>query len=219
MSEQRQKQIVIYYWIAQLVLAAAISAVFFQGQAPLWLILLTVALIITADGLLFRMITVLNSEMKIEEEIHARNIRLQNRLHYFRMLQMRNTYVRRLYHDMSNHMITLKELRAQGRKDEADQYARELSEEYRFEANLSDSEIINLAVSMYRASCARRHIVPEVTFQAPVKITESYENAICSLIEQLEKSGYAGRLEIRGTQIGLDSMPAGIAAEGLQIVC
>ena len=46
MSEQRQKQIVIYYWIAQLVLAAAISAVFFQGQAPLWLILLTVALII-----------------------------------------------------------------------------------------------------------------------------------------------------------------------------
>lgn len=217
MTEKKQKQIVAYYWIAQLVLASAIGAVFLSGQAPLWLILLTVLLITTADYMLFRMIMALNSEMKIEEEIHARNIRLQNRLHYFRMLQMRNTYVRRLYHDMSNHMITLKELRAQGRKEDADRYAEELKEEYSFETKVSESEIINLAVSMYRAFCAGRHVVPEIVFEAPEQMTESYENAVCSLIEQLEKAGYAGRLRIEENQVLLDMVPAGISAEGLQI--
>ena len=216
MRSMNENGIVIYYWIMQVVLFIIMISAFTGLQIHITVMGVIIAMIICSDWLMTHLILKLSSELKIKEEIQARQIRFQNRIYYFKLLQLRNKYIRQLYHDLYNHLLTIDLLKQQGEKSKGENYVSEVKRLYNFETKICENDRINLASNLYRLYCARNHTFAKVTVTELKTISDQYENLICGLFEKLIKNNYLDNVTINGNEVIL-MKKVDFECEGLSI--
>lgn len=201
--QKNENIISIYYWIAQLFLFAVMIVTFTGRQVPSVMALFAILMIVSADVMMTYMILKLTGELEIEEQIQIRKVHLKKRMHYFQMLQLRSRYIRRLYHDLSNHLMTIRMLQEEGQEKEKEQYIEQIKNTYQINTKICESESINLAAALYRLKCANDHKIVNIKMNAVKPVTEEYEIEVCSLFEQLADSAYEDDVAINDTQVVL----------------
>jgi hypothetical protein len=206
-----------HYWIAQIVLLSTMLWIYAGNSLSTVLMSLLVFIIAIVDWMMMDLMLKLSSELMIEEQIQKRKYVIENRIRYFKMLQLRNQYIRRLYHDLSNHLVTIDALQEQGRTTEREQYINNIKAAYKVHAHLCENESINLAASLYLLKCANQNIMPNISMNVSEPITVEYENSICSLFGKLNYSDYVRNVTINNRTVILDK-PMNIDVKGLEII-
>lgn len=192
-----------HYWIAQIVLLSTMLWIYAGNSLSTVLMSLLVFIIAIVDWMMMDLMLKLSSELMIEEQIQKRKYVIENRIRYFKMLQLRNQYIRRLYHDLSNHLVTIDALQEQGRTTEREQYINNIKAAYKVHAHLCENESINLAASLYLLKCANQNITPNISMNVSEPITVEYENSICTLFEKLVLNNYLDDVLISNKEVFL----------------
>ena len=85
---------------------------------------------LVCDLMLIRSVATINASLQKEAEIRAEEEKLDQRLKMYSAITSEDTEVRRLYHDLNNHLLTIQALKAAGRTQEAQDYIARVKETY-----------------------------------------------------------------------------------------
>lgn len=85
---------------------------------------------LVCDLMLIRSVETINISLQKEAQIRAEEEKLNQRLKMYSAIMNEDTEVRRLYHDLNNHLLTIQALKAAGRTQEAQDYIARVKETY-----------------------------------------------------------------------------------------
>lgn len=144
---------------------------------------------------------ILLSRVSTEDVRHQEEL-LKQRLSYYSLMSMRTQMIRRLYHDLSNHINTISLLRQEGKEQEAADYTERIRKEYAIDEDRQycRSRRLNMALNVYHymaAASGADGFKTEIT----VPVSDAYENEMIALLKQMLSEANYSLVSIHDAEI------------------
>jgi|GEM_PF-4465250 len=181
------------------VILTASPAVYSRDALP---IMAAIAACVAADFMMHWAIhRILISRVSTEDVQHQEEL-LRQRLSYYSLMSMRTQMIRRLYHDLSNHINTISLLRQEGKEQEAADYTERIRREYSIdeERRYCGSRKVNLALNVYRYMAAASG-TDDFVAAISDPVSAAYENEMISLLKQMLSEANFSLISIHDDEI------------------
>lgn len=144
----------------------------------------------------------------LEVEMELKKMKVHTSKRFYEMIESQNKQIRKLYHDLENHLLVIKELKEEGCNQEVKDYVARIEDVYEksLSFNFCEDETINIIFKRYMEEFKEKGLIIDINAQIELQFIDrmKFIESVIKIFDVLIEQGYHGKILIMDKTIVLE---------------